>query len=230
MWAKSVIPAIVFVLSITSFSMANTTNENRLELETNIKTFLSDNYLLKQASLQDNNTWISIELKSKTWKNPNDTKELIDSVETIVKRHLPLTDSSTPAIGFIIYIDEPVSGAPIAEIIVKETDVTTKHSYYRSLIKVSNISIEPRNKSYSQNIDFRGACGALWSNVKLYYGTGTEKKYIGKIICFSGDYVIIRYPSGNQEPKLRNAIARTGKWYVDSNDPALDAMQYFTCN
>lgn len=240
MQLKSLILAMAIVLSIASSNMATTINENRSELEANIKKHLFDNYLFSNASLQDNNTWISIELKSKTWHNPNDTKELVDSVMAIVKKHLPLIEKSevddffaetgTPN-EFIVYIDEPTNGFPVAKITVKESNVTLKFTYIKYLIEaLEKIKGSPIG-SYSPNIIFRGALGAMWSNVKLYYGKGSEKKYIGKIICFSGDYVIIRYPSGNEEPKYRRSIIKSGNgWYVDENDPALDAMKYNFCN
>lgn len=73
---------------------------------------------------------------------------------------------------------------------------------------------------------------AMWSGVKLYYGSGNIKKYIGKIICFAGDELVkIEYPTGNQEWKYRKSIINLkDNWFIDKNDSALNAMEYYECN
>lgn len=80
---------------------------------------------------------------------------------------------------------------------------------------------------------WRPLSGNIWSGVKTYYGPG--HRYVGEILGGNSDYVDpmtgqkirgvkIRYPSGSEEWKDRDAIIQDARWQVNANDPALDAM------
>ncbi len=224
--------AVVLILTTASSVAANDVIGNRKSLEAAVMDSFKGHYLTDKISLWDNNTWLSIELKGKTWRNPNDTKALVDSVQSLVKSHLPLTESSIP---FKVYIDEPVSGFPVAEIAVTTSNVTFDNLYskYREQGKAKIYGSSTKKKSSSGYVtrNFKKALGSMYSNVKLYYGSGTSKKYIGKIVCFQGDYVWVLYPNGNTEPKDRQAIVNwKDHWYVDKNDPAINAYLYYECD
>jgi hypothetical protein len=96
----AILSAILIIIAITTI-FAGSQSENRLRLESDIRILLKENYLHKRTSLQDNQTWLSIELKEKTWHNPNDTKALVNSVLSHVKKYMPL-----------------VSGFPVDEITI----------------------------------------------------------------------------------------------------------------
>ena len=221
----------VIVLTLTSVLslLANDVIGSRKSLETVVLDSFKGHYLTSSISLQDSNTWLSIELKGKTWRNPNDTRALVDSVLSLVKSHLPLTETSIP---FKVYIDEPVSGFPVADIAVTKSNVTLDYQYsqYREKGKSKIYGSSTKKKSSSEyvTLNFKKAVGSMYSNVKLYYGSGTSKKYIGKIVCFQGDYVAVLYPSGNTEYKDRRAIVNwNDHWYVDKNDMAISAGLYY---
>lgn len=127
--------------------------ENRSELETELKSILENNYLAKKCSLEDNDTWISIELKGKTWRNPMDTRSLVDTVFSILQDHLPLCNSGGI---FKIYIDEPVSGFPVAEMTVKG-DIVQPLNYtyhqYKAEGKKKIYPAAPASKAQITNYD-----------------------------------------------------------------------------
>jgi hypothetical protein len=81
-------------------------------------------------------------------------------------------------------------------------------------------------------VEYKKPVMSMWSGVKLYYGPGPSKQYVGEIVCFSGsDLVKVKYPSGNLEWKSRSAIINlNGQWYVRKDDPALKAMKYVECS
>lgn len=80
MSGKPIALSIILMILVVTTTFADSPIENRLKLESDIKTLLEENYFHKRSSLQDNQTWLSIELKGMTWRNPNDTKALVDSV------------------------------------------------------------------------------------------------------------------------------------------------------
>ncbi len=224
---------VVFLIMSTGSSLiASDVIGNKKSLEAAVQSSFNGHYLTSTISLQDKNTWLSIELKGKTWRNPNDTRALVDSVAALVNSHLPLTETSIP---FKVYIDEPVSGFPIAEIDATTSNVTLDYQYSQykeqGKAKVYGSSAKKKPSSEYVTLNFKKAVGYLYSNVKLYYGPNPSKRYIGKIVCFQGDYVAIQYPSGSIELKYRSAIVNyKDRWYVDENDPAIGAGLYYTCD
>lgn len=92
-----------------------------------------------------------------------------------------------------------------------------------------HVKLQPKK---NPPINFGKPIMAMWSAVKLYYGSGTNKTYVGEIVCFSEDGLIkVRYPSGNFEWKSRQTIINlNGEWYIDKADPALKRMDYISCN
>jgi|GEM_PF-4373891 len=216
------------ILLITLSVFAKSVKENRLELESEIRTLLADNYLHKSTFLvNDKSPWLDIELKPNTWRNPKDTRALVDSVMVSVKRHLSLTSSYEP---FVIFIGEIVSALTVANITVSGNDVSLKYSYTEN--QATGKDKVYRKSEHEDQSQFVPAGGKLYSGVKLYYGMGKQKRYIGEIVCFnfSLKLVKIRYPSSNEEYKQRRAIINPyDHWYVDKNDPALKAGEGYEC-
>ena len=80
------------------------------------------------------------------------------------------------------------------------------------------------------------ASGNLWTGVKLYYGSGPEKRYVGEVLGGNDKYVDpytgrkfrglkIRMSGGSTEWKNRKAVIAWG--YVKRDDPALDRMEWY---
>ena len=59
MFKKLSITLFIIVLLFCSNIIAGTQNENRKNLASEINKLLKENYLCKQSSLQDNQTWLS---------------------------------------------------------------------------------------------------------------------------------------------------------------------------
>ncbi len=74
--------------------------------------------------------------------------------------------------------------------------------------------------------------GNIYIGVKLYYGAGDEKMYVGEVVDISEKVrmangktfrgVCLKMYGGSIEWKDRNEIILSGKWYVKSDDPALN--------
>ncbi|MCH9030665.1 MAG: hypothetical protein IIB00_00190 [candidate division Zixibacteria bacterium] len=119
---------VLLTLAVTSTSaVSGTVDVNRKNLEKQVKSAFSEHYLTHYISLRDSDLWLSIELKGKTWRNPNDTRAMVDSVVVLAGQNVPLTARAFP---FKIYIDEPVSGFVVAEIdIALGGKVSLKYSH-----------------------------------------------------------------------------------------------------
>ncbi len=232
MFLKVLLISIILLINIPFSGYSQTKFiENRKKLEIAVNENISTHYLFKNCQLQDDNKWLSIELKSKTWKNPNDTKALIDSIIKITKNFAPFSANKNSE--FQIYIDEPKSGFPIATVRSYSTKTYYDYSFseWQTKAKEKLFGIRQSTQYVSEEIKFGRPIMSMWSGVKLYYGSGSSKKFVGKIVCFSGDLVMIKYPSGSIESKYRSVIIDLkGKWYIDKNDPALNAMEYYTCD
>jgi len=82
---------------------------------------------------------------------------------------------------------------------------------------------------------WKKAGGNLWAGVMLYYGP--SRMVVGTVLggneryrSPSGDTfrgLKIRYPSGSEEWKDRNAV-NLGPWYIRCDDPALARMEWYT--
>ena len=74
--------------------------------------------------------------------------------------------------------------------------------------------------------------GNIYIGVKLYYGAGDEKMYVGEVVDISEKVrmangktfrgVCLKMYGGSREWNDRNEIILSGKWYVKSDDPALN--------
>lgn len=120
--------ALLLTLAITNATTDGATvDENRKELERAVVAAFSSHYLTKYVSLEDNDLWLSVELEGKTWRNPKDTRSLVDSIVVLAEQNVPLTKRTFP---FKIYIDEPISGLPVADIHVSLSgEVSLKYTY-----------------------------------------------------------------------------------------------------
>jgi hypothetical protein len=75
----------------------------------------------------------------------------------------------------------------------------------------------------------------IWSGVKVYYGSGTEKTYAFEILGGSEDCPLIpsgrgvkvRYPDGTEEWKDREALVSSGTFFVLSDDPAIVSFEWY---
>ena len=103
---------------------------------------------------------------------------------------------------------------------------------------IPQAKIEQKSPTISQTFEWLPASGNFWSGVKLYYGP--KKMYVGEVYCANNNYIDphtghkfrgikILYPSGNMEWKDRNAIILSNNWFVRSDDPALERMEYYEC-
>lgn len=240
---KSFAPSWNGPYCITVVGEESGVDTNRRLLESEVRTAFDAHYLVRRISLEDNDLWLSIELDGKTWSNPNDTRALIDSVIVLVEGRVPLTIRSVP---FKVYIDEPRSGLPVAEIDVSlERRTSLKYHYSenradgKQRVYGANVRNTPKKSTDSptRNIKWKNPGGTLWSGVKLFYGAGPQKRFVGRVVCFTGGAfssnreVWVEYPSGSVEPKSRSAIInRNDNWYMDANDPAIASQIYSECN
>jgi len=96
---------------------------------------------------------------------------------------------------------------------------------------VANKDTKKATNEEPQKPYWKHAWGNIWVGVKLYYGSGSKKMYVGKVVGIKSDFkdpytgqeydaVFVKYPNGKIEPKRRDAIVN-GEWYVRSDDPAL---------
>ncbi|HEX2696483.1 MAG TPA: hypothetical protein VHM28_02170 [Anaerolineales bacterium] len=80
--------------------------------------------------------------------------------------------------------------------------------------------------------------GRIWSGVKVYYGTLSEKAYGFEIIGGSEDCpsmpsgrgVKVKYPNGKEEWKDRTYLISSGLFFVKSDDPALSKLDWYVYN
>lgn len=77
--------------------------------------------------------------------------------------------------------------------------------------------------------------GRIWTGLKVYYGTGSEKAYGFEVLggsenCLSmpsGRGVKVLFPSGSEEWKDRDYLISSGLFFALESDPALSAMQWY---
>lgn len=80
------------------------------------------------------------------------------------------------------------------------------------------------------------APGNIYVGVKMYYGIGNEKMYVGQVLASNDKHydsytgksfrgVQLQMASGSIEWKDRDAMIANGQWYVKENDPALQAAR-----
>ena len=70
----------------------------------------------------------------------------------------------------------------------------------------------------------------MWSGVKLYYGNGDEKTYVGTVLGGNENYVS---PSGERFRGLKldcgwkdRSVIISGDYYIEAGDPALNSQEW----
>ncbi len=77
--------------------------------------------------------------------------------------------------------------------------------------------------------------GNIWSGVKVYYGSGSQKAYGFEILggsescpsMPSGRGLRVRDPNGKEEWKDRDYIIMSGLFYLIEGDPALEKIEWY---
>lgn len=106
----------------------------------------------------------------------------------------------------------------------------------KSTVSFAVVKTEATASSSRQNNTWLQAGGRIWTGVKLYYGKGNDKRYVGEVLGGNDHYVAplsgqrfrgvkIRMKSGSVEWKDRSYVA-TSDWYIRSDDPALKKMDW----
>lgn len=127
-----------------------------------------------------------------------------------------------------------------AEKIKKEIEQKLEEKNKQKNAEVSNkqtensqTKTEPQNNQNNQTKSkWISPSGNIYIGVKLYYGAGEEKMYVGEVIDVNERVIMpngeiirgvcLKMYGGSIEWKDRNQIILNGNWYIKSDDPALN--------
>jgi hypothetical protein len=99
----------------------------------------------------------------------------------------------------------------------------------------SNPSAAPSFPAHTQTSKYSSPLAKVWTGVKVYYGSGSEKTYAFEVLGGSSDCpsmpsgkgVKVKYSNGTEEWKDSDAIVLSGTFYVLSDDPAIKKMEWY---
>lgn len=173
---------------------------NQDSLEADLHRTTSDHYLFETLQRDSGISQITLELKKNTWRNPNDTRGLVDSIVAAVRRHVPL-DSAMYSVAI------ECEATLIAQVKAVDTVVATNNFYKnaRDSIRQNEARRSKIEKRSREQLD-----DALKGMRKLYDSTMDVTWYTPWIVEYehgyfenSDPYLSIRKSDLNMRVKLK---------------------------